>query len=175
MFAPRGTGILWGRADRWPRLRPTIPTFASLDAFNAWMREDTAPRPTTAFDMSPGGFHAFEHQWAMTAAFAFHERIGRARVARRIRDLNDRCKAGLAAMRRVTLHTPRDPELSAGLVAFEVDGVSPEDVVKRLLARRIVASTSPYRVTYARLAPSLVNDPAEVDRALEAVRAIAGG
>ena len=41
------------------------------------------------------------------------------------------------------------------------------------LARRIIASTSPYAVTYARLAPSLVNSPEEVDEALRALRAIA--
>ena len=69
--------------------------------------------------------------------------------------------------------TPRAAALSAGLVAFEIDGVGPNDIVKQLLARRIVASTSPYAVSYARLAPSLVNTPAEVDEALRAVRALA--
>jgi selenocysteine lyase/cysteine desulfurase len=155
-------------------LRPTIPTFASMDAFNAWMQQDTKPRPTTAYDVTPGGFHAYEHQWAMSAAFRFHEKMGRSRVAARIREMNAQCKAGLAAMKNVTLHTPSDPELSAGICCFEVTGVSPEDAVKRLLERRIVASTSPYKVSYARLAPSLVNTPEEVDTALRAVRQIAG-
>jgi selenocysteine lyase/cysteine desulfurase len=109
----------------------------------------------------------------MGAAFKLHERIGRARVASRIRELNDQCKAGLAGMTKITLHTPRDPNLSAGLVAFEVEGVGPDDVVSRLLARNIVASTSPYSVSYVRLAPSLLNDPTEVDAALRAVREIA--
>ncbi|HET9328031.1 MAG TPA: aminotransferase class V-fold PLP-dependent enzyme [Candidatus Eisenbacteria bacterium] len=174
MFAPRGTGIVWGKAGQWAKLRPTIPTFADMGAFMAWMNGDTTPRPTTAYDMTPGGFHAYEHQWAMSAAFRFHEKIGRARVAKRIRDLNDQCKAGLAAMKNVTLHTPRDPALSAGMVCFEVAGVSPEDTVKRLLERKIIASTTPYKPTYARLAPSLVNTPEEVDVVLKAVRQIAG-
>ena len=104
---------------------------------------------------------------------SFHLQIGRARVAQRIRQLNDQLKEGLAAIRGVRLVTPRDPALSAGLVAFEVEGVAPENVVKRLLERRIVASTSPYRVTYARLAPSLVNTPAEVETALREVHALA--
>ena len=76
-------------------------------------------------------------------------------------------------MAKVRLRTPRDPALSAGLTCFEVDGVSPVDVVKRLLERKIVASTTPYRVSYARLAPSLVNSLEEVEAALKAVRAIA--
>ena len=131
-------------------------------------------KPVTAFDLSPGGFHAYEHQWAMSAAFRFHETIGRSRVAERIRTLNDQCKAGLASIRSVRLHTTLNPELSAGICCFEVYGVKSEAVVEKLLEQRIVASTSPYKEAYARLAPSLLNDPAEVDTALKAVRAIAG-
>jgi selenocysteine lyase/cysteine desulfurase len=172
MFAPRGTGMVWGKSEGWGRLRPVIPNFSNLEAFKAWL-EDTPPPAVDATVMTPGGFHAYEHRWAVGAAFRFHLAIGRARVAQRIRQLNDQLKEGLAAMRGVRLVTPRDPELSAGLVAFEVEGVTPEDVVKRLLERRIVASTSPYRVTYARLAPSLVNTPAEVETALREVHALA--
>jgi len=174
MFAPRGTGIIWGNDLNWARVQPTIPTFSSEEAFNAWLEGQTLAGPNTASRVTPGGFTAYEHQWAMSAAFAMHEQMGRARVAGRIRDLNTQCKQGLARMKKVTLHTPMDPALSAGLVAFEVAGVSPGDVVKKLLDKRVVASTSPYKVSYARLAPSLVNTPEEVDRALAAVRAIAG-
>jgi len=174
MLGPRGTGILWGQTDRWARLRPTIPTFASLEAFNAWMRGDTNPRPVTAYDVTPGGFHAYEHQWAMSAAFKLHEAIGRPRASGRIRDLNTRLKDGLAAMQQVKLRTPRDPAMSAGLVCFEVAGTSNADVVRRLLGKRIVASTAPYAKDYVRLSPSLVNNEAEVDAALRAVAEIAG-
>jgi hypothetical protein len=41
-----------------------------------------------------------------------------------------------------------------------------------LLEHKVIASTSPYKVSYARLAPSLVNDEREVELALRAVRAI---
>ena len=172
MFAPRGTGLLYGRTASWAQLRPLIPSFASFENFEAWMN-DQPPPATTAGQMSPGGFIAFEHQWAVSAAFRFHRQIGRKRVADRIRALNDQCKAGLAAIPSVVLHTPRDPALSAGIVCFDVQGLKPEQVVERLLEKKIVASTSPYKVTYARLAPSLVNDPGEVDTAVAAVRALA--
>jgi len=75
--------------------------------------------------------------------------------------------------RGVKLHTPLDPELSAGICCFEVEGLSPDAVVKALLARRIVASTSPYKVSYARLAASVFNTPKEVDTAMAAVRTLA--
>lgn len=174
MFAPRGTGLVWASAENWARLRPLIPSFTDFDQYLAWERQQALATPTTADRMAPGGFHAYEHQWATAAAFGMHRQMGRARVAARIRALNDQCKAGLAANRKVKLHTPMSGELSAGLVAFEVEGVAPAEVVKQLLARRIIASTSPYAVTYARLAPSLVNTPDEVERAVRAVREISG-
>ena len=174
MFAPRGTGLVWARVERWARLSPIVPSFANVGSFMRWMKGDETPHPTTAYDMSPGGFQAYEHQWAMSAAFQFHERMGRARVAARIRALNDQLKTGLAAMKNVTLHTPRDAKLSAGIVAFEVTGMANDKVVARLLERNIIASTAPYNEQFVRLAPSLVNDEVEVETALREVRALAG-
>jgi len=174
MFAPRGTGLVWANAANWGRLQPLVPNFTELESFTAWTEERPPAGPTNAGRMMPGGFHAFEHQWAMAAAFRMHRQMQRPRVAARITALNDRLKRGLADLPKVKMHTPRAPTLSAGLVAFEIDGVSPSHIVKQLLARRIVASTSPYAVSYARLAPSLVNTPEEVDDAVRAVHAIAG-
>ncbi|MET1162590.1 MAG: aminotransferase class V-fold PLP-dependent enzyme [Pseudoxanthomonas sp.] len=174
MFAPRGTGLVWASADNWARLRPLIPSFSDLDQYTAWEKNQPPASPNNANRMSPGGFVAYDHQWATAAAFRMHRQMGRERVAARIRSLNDQCKEGLAANRRVKIHTPRSADLSAGLVSFEVEGVKPAEVVKRLLAKNIIASTSPYAITYARLAPSLVNTPEEVERAVRAVREISG-
>ena len=174
MFAPRGTGLVWANADNWARLRPTIPSFSDLDQYTAWEKDSALTTPNNANRMMPGGFHAYEHQWATAAAFRMHKQMGRARVAARIRSLNDQCKAGLAENPKVTIHTPMSGDLSAGLVSFEVAGIKPLDVVRQLLAKRIIASTSPYAITYARLAPSLVNTPAEVERAIRVVREISG-
>ena len=172
MFAPRGTGIVWATPAAWARLDPVVPSFSDFEQYTAWEAGRAPTTPTNAARFSPGGFHAYEHQWAMAAAFGMHRAMGRARVAMRIRALNDRLKAGLADNPRVRMHTPRSGDLSAGLVAFEVEGIAPADVVKRLAEKRIVASTSPYRVTYARLAPSLVNTEEEVDRVIAAVEGL---
>ena len=40
-------------------------------------------------------------------------------------------KEGLAGMSRVQLYTPRDENLSAGMVCFDVKGMKPEAVVER--------------------------------------------
>ncbi len=167
IFGPRGTGILWGRREAWAQLQPTVPAF-ELPPFEAWMRGQD-PGATQAVSMSPGGFHAYEHMWALPAAFQFHKELGRARVAARIHELNGRIKDGLLGLRRVKLHTPRADSLSAGLVCFEVDGLTADEVVRQLLAKRVVASASPYYPSYARLAGSLLNSPEEVDAAVRAV------
>jgi selenocysteine lyase/cysteine desulfurase len=75
-------------------------------------------------------------------------------------------------MGHVTLHTPQADALSAGIVCFEVDRLSPDAVVAALARRRIVATVTPYSPPYARLAPAVFNTPAEIDRALAAVRAL---
>ena len=59
-------------------------------------------------------------------------RIGKRRVEQRIHALNRRLKAGLASMSHVTLITPRSDALSAGLVCFAVDRLSPDAVVEAL-------------------------------------------
>jgi len=131
------------------------------------------PPPTTADMMTPGGFHSFEHRWAVGEAFEFHMELGKAKIQRRIHELNRQCKEGLSAMKHVTLHTPLADEVSAGIVTFEVQGHEPKAVEEHLLKKKIVASTTPYAVSYARLAPAVFNSPADVDRALSEVRALA--
>ncbi|HEV7450963.1 MAG TPA: aminotransferase class V-fold PLP-dependent enzyme [Pseudonocardiaceae bacterium] len=174
ILGPRGTGIIWGRDGRWADVQPTIPAFQT-ELSVAWLQDQPPPGPTRAAWVTPGGFKAFEHVWALPAAFAFHRQLGRARVAERIHQLNTQCKDGLATMKHVRLHTPRNPRLSSGLVCFEVDAMTPEAAVARLLERRIVASASPYATSYVRLAPSLVNSPADVDAALAAVQSLTRG
>jgi isopenicillin-N epimerase len=174
ILGPHGTGIIWGRDGRWADLRPTIPAFQK-ELSAAWMQDQPPAGPTRATWVTPGGFKAYEHLWALPAAFAFHRQLGRARVTERIHQLNTQCKDGLAAMKHVRLHTPRNPQLSSGIICCEVDAMTPDAAVARLLERRVVASASPYAKSYLRLAPSLVNSPADVDAALIAVRSLARG
>ena len=173
LFGPRGTGLVWAKPGVWQRMRPVIPTFTSPDIFEAWEQEHEPQGQARAAWFSPGGFQAYEHYWALPAAVRFHQNIGTARITTRIHELNGQMKDGLARMSHVQLYTPRDESLSAGIVCFDVKGMKPEQVVKRLLDKRIVASTTPYRVTYARVACSVVNTPEDVDTVLRAIRNLA--
>lgn len=165
LFGPRGTGIIWAKPDAWPLVRPTIPTFDG-----AWRQQPPDAMPYSAH-ITPGGFHSFEHRWALSEAFAFHRAIGKARVSERIHALNRRCKDGLARLSKVRMATPMADALSAGIICFSVEGRSPAQVVDGLTKQNIIASTTPgfYRPSYARLAPSLLTLEEDVDRAVAAV------
>lgn len=169
MFGPRGTGLVWGHPKAWPITRATIPTFSS-QAYDLWMENKSSKDLPPSVHMTPGGFHSFEHRWALDEAFKFHQTIGKSRVTQRIYELNQQLKQGLAAMPHVTLHTPMSQDLSAGIVCFEVAGMSPRQVVEKLRQRGIVGSVTPYATKYARLAPNLINSTAEIEKTLGEIR-----
>ena len=86
-----------GPPDAWKGTTGIIPTF-EWAALSCGCR---ASRPTSLPPgprVTPGGFQAFEHRWALAEAFSFHQRIGKPRVTARIHELATRCKQGLAAI-----------------------------------------------------------------------------
>lgn len=159
LLGPRGTGILWGRPQTQDAVTPTIPTFSDESGWGG--------------RMTPGGFKAFEHTWALAAAFDFHRELGRGRIAERIHALTRQALEGLAAIDGVVVHTPTEPGLSAGITSFDIEGMNAQSVVNRLEERRIVASVAPYPEPHVRFSPGLLNSTAEIDMALDAVHAIA--
>ena len=122
--------------------------------------------------MTPGGFHSFELRWALPEAFKFHLEIGKERVQNRVHELNSRLKQGLVGLAGLKLFTPLSHELSAGIICFEVPGMTPKEVVAALRAKKIIASTTPYAVSYARLTPGLLNNEMEIDAAIDAVASL---
>lgn len=173
IFGPRGTGFVWARPEVWASMRPVVPSFTAPDLFEAWADEKLPKTPARANWFSPGGFWAFEHYWALPVAFDFHRRIGSARITQHIHDLNAQMRDGLSKMPHVVMYTPRSADLAAGLACFDVKGMKQNEVVQRLLDRhRIIASTTPYKVSYARVALGIHNTPKEVEKTLAAIRAM---
>lgn len=154
LFGPRGTGLVWGRD--WAPMTELVPTF-------------TPGSPGGR--MSPGGYHDFEHRWALSEGFAFQERIGRANVVGRTVEQATRLKEGLAEG-PATLVTPLDAGVSAGIVCVDVPGMPPPDAMVTLREQGISTSVTPYATSYLRLGPSIVTSPDEVDAAVEAVNAL---
>jgi selenocysteine lyase/cysteine desulfurase len=171
LYGPRGTGVLWANERMRELMRPTIPSFDG-SSYGAWVAGGARAGIPDGPALTPGGFHSFEHRWALPEAFALHQGIGRERVEARIRGLATRLKTRLAEVRGVRLRTPQSPGLSAGLVCFEVAGRDPGKVVAHLASRRIVASVTPYALRYVRLGPGIVNTPEHVDAAVVAIASL---
>lgn len=63
-----------------------------------------------------------------------------------------------------------DENFSAGIVCFDMDGLSPVEVISQLRQRNIIASTTPYSPSHARLTPGVYNTPEEIKQVLRAIR-----
>ncbi|WP_296264113.1 aminotransferase class V-fold PLP-dependent enzyme [Pseudomonas sp. UBA6562] len=161
MFGPRGTGIICARSEVLEHLTPSIPTFS----------EDT----NFATRMTPGGYHAFEHRWALDEAFKLHLQLGKADVQARIHQLNGYLRERLAADARVHLVTPRSPALSSGFTFFTVKGRGCDQVAAALIARKVnIDAVSRDVGPVIRTSPGLLNDEAQIDRLMvELERALA--
>ncbi|MGE1175479.1 aminotransferase class V-fold PLP-dependent enzyme [Pseudomonas sp. BW7P1] len=153
MFGPRGTGIVVSRTTDVKYVTPIIPTFSEAEHFS-----------TT---MTPGGYHAFEHRWALTEAFKLHLQLGKADVQARIHELNSYLKKRLLQRPQIELVTPLSPEFSAGFTFFRVKGKDSDRIAAHLMANKVVADAVERDVgPVIRTAPGLLNDEAQIDRLL---------
>ena len=154
MFGPRGTGIICAASTELKQLNPTIATFSENEDF--------------ATVMTPGGYHAFEHRWALGKAFELHLQQGKANIQARIHGLNDYLKQRLEAVEAVELVTPRSAQYSAGFTFFRVKGQDADDVAGYLNSQRIVVdAVSRDAGPVVRTAPGLLNTEAEIDRLVD--------
>lgn len=151
LFGPRGTGIICAASEQLKDVTPTIPTFS----------EDT----DFATTMSSGGYHAYEHRWALNTAFELHLQLGKADVQARIHQLNDYFKQRLAEHPAIERVTPDSPALSAGFTFFRIKGRDADDVAAALMHNRVIADAVHRDAgPVIRIAPSLLNDETQVDR-----------
>jgi len=170
LFGPRGTGIIWAKKDAWHMVNAFVPPFGT--AFRMWM--GTVPEGKLTFHerLTPGGFHAFEHRWALKEAFEFHMEIGKEKIQTRTHALNTMLKKGMNNIKHISLHTPLSNSLSAGINSFEVQGMAPKKVIGKLRKANIIASTSPYKTVYARLTPCIINTEEEVKQCISVLEKI---
>lgn len=162
MFGPRGTGIICSRETELAFIDPTIPPF-NLD-------QDTA----FGSMMTPGGFHTFEHRWALRKAFEFHHALGKKNVESRIRFLNTYLKTQLQEISGVDLVTPMSTELSSGFTFFRVDKHTGKAVEAAMRKRKIIVSPADRDAgPVVRMAPGILNSTDEIDEAVALLKEIA--
>jgi selenocysteine lyase/cysteine desulfurase len=164
LFGPRGTGLVWGRPTAWGRLDPIFPSFSTP----APPADPAGPR-APGLGSTPGGYHSFEQRWALDEAFKFHQAIGKDAVAQHTQLQATALKQGLAEIDGVTVVTPMDADLSAGIVCVDIDRGDPFSLIAPLRDAGIVASITPYDVPYLRLGPSMVTTDDDVEAAVDAL------
>ena len=153
MFGPRGTGIICAASEKMQHLVPTFATFSEDEDF--------------ATIMTPGGYHAFEHRWALGKAFELHLQLGKADVEQRIHQLNDYLKAQLKEHSAIELVTPQSREFSAGFTFLRIKDRDPDAIAAYLNEQRVVVDAVHRDVgPVLRMAPGLLNNEQEIDRAM---------
>jgi isopenicillin-N epimerase len=111
ILAPVGTGFLYVRKEKIPRIWPLMAAPASSDN-NIRKFEEI-------------GTHPASQRCAITEALTFHESIGVERKAERLRYLRKRWQNRLRDLPGVKLFTSDDPEMACGIGMFGVDGIDP--------------------------------------------------
>jgi len=154
LFGPRGTGIICSATPTMANMTPTVGSFSRAD-------------DTFGSVMSPGGYHSFEHRWALGKAFELHLLLGKADVQARIHGLNTYLKQRLKTVKGVQLVTPESPQFSSGFTFFKTPLVD-EDAIAAYLTRNgvIVDAVNRDVGPVVRMAPSLLNTEADIDRAI---------
>lgn len=165
LFGPRGTGVIYGKASAWAEIVPLVALLAGSGG---------AKNP--AWEHIPGGVRAYEHQWALAAAFDYHIGVLRKpEVHARIRNFVRSFRTELTSIPKVTVVTPDAPELTSGLICLDVEGYTAAAVVEELKRDGVIASTSaPDRSgvnpSHVRFAVSVLNDDADFSRVSTALR-----
>lgn len=163
IFGPRGTAIIAGTRDAWAEVVPLMPSLAGAAA------------PAT--EHMPGGVKAYEHWWALAEAFEYHlTALGKPRIEAHVHRLATAIKQGIKD--HVAVVTPMTPDLSSGIVCFDIEGQSASTIVSELEKQGILASTSSpdddaSGISHARLSVSVLNSSRDVERVVTAIKEIA--
>jgi selenocysteine lyase/cysteine desulfurase len=164
LMGPLEAGILWVRAERIPQIWPSIVTAG-------WTDHLKGARKFEVF-----GQRDDPRVVALEAAVDFINLIGMPAVEARMQALATRAKIQLKEMAAVELKTNLEPELSGGVVKFRVKSVPTKRAYDLLWERHrlAIAMTPSGDAEGLRFSPQIYNSMEEVDRAVAAVKEIAG-
>ncbi|MEP7362936.1 MAG: aminotransferase class V-fold PLP-dependent enzyme [Acidobacteriota bacterium] len=164
LMGPLEAGLLFVRAERIPQLWPSIVTAG-------WAEDLKGARKFEVF-----GQRDDPRVVALEAAIDFVDLVGMANVEARGRALAARTKAGLKGMANVQLKTNMEPELSGGVVKFKLRNMPTKQAYDTLWERHrlAIAITASGESEGLRISPQIYNSAEQVDRAVAAVKELAG-
>ena len=158
---PVGTGLLYVRraliAKVWPLFGADPDQDEDIRKF-----EEIGTHPCPVF-------------LALAEAAHFHQALGSARKAARLRFLREYWIRALEDDARFRFHTPRDAARSGGIANVEIEGLTPREVARRLLKTDRILVTAFTHDSFAgiRVSPHVYTTRAELDRFVTAVKRIA--
>jgi selenocysteine lyase/cysteine desulfurase len=159
---PRESGLLYVRRDAAAGVWPGIVGIG-------WHAEPGPARFESLGQRDDAAIATFGH------AVALLERIGAGAVEARITALASSLKHGLAGIRGIEIYTPLDPEGSAGIVTFHLDGVDPSAASDTLYREHgIVCAPSGVARGGLRFSPHVYNTLQQCETAVSAVRGLVG-
>jgi selenocysteine lyase/cysteine desulfurase len=163
LFAPHGTGMLYVRREKIAGLWPLMAAAASQDADIRKYEEI--------------GTHPAAQILSIGEALAFHNGMGAANKAARMRYLRDRWAVRLSRNDRVRLNTSLKPEFSCGVANFTVAGLDMPKLREHLWAKykiwtTYVGADLPESCWGLRITPSVYTTLDELDRFCEAVETV---
>ncbi len=159
---PKEAGVLYVKAERIPHIWPNIVA-------PGW-GDDVDPDPKGARKFESLGQRDDACLAAVGTTVDFHRRIGQDRVEARVLELATALKTGLLDA-GVTLVTPMEPSLSGGVCIVEVPGKARRQVLNTVYEDHGIAGSGAGGL---RLCPHLYNTTEHVERAVRAVKAVAG-
>ena len=160
LLAPKGTGILYIRADLQPRVWNTLAS-SHLD------QDDTG-----AFRFMQYGTGSVPVVHGLRAALRFINGLGIDRIERWDTMLTKRLRDGLAKIPKIRFSSPDDPRFAAAITTFAVQGRTGRELQDALWAKKIrVRAQGGERGV--RLSAHLYVSPEDIDRILEVTASLA--
>ena len=161
LLAPHGTGFLYVRKDRIKDVWPLMAASASQD-------EDIRKYEEI-------GTHPVANELAIGEALTFHEGVGPANKAARLRYLHSLWIKRLGGDGRVRVNTSDDPAQSCGLRLLDIRGITPQRVHEHLLEKHGIITapiSGPGDVVGNRISPNVYTTIEEIDRFCDAVEGL---
>ena len=165
LLAPHGTGFLYVRKEKIPKIWPLMAAPPAMDA-NIRKFEEIGTHP------------AANHN-AIAEALAFHDGIGGERKAARLRFLFQRWARRLDKVPDVKVLTSYDPAQSCGLALVSLPQTRSEEGVNKVVSylwdqhRIIVTGIHHPEFDGLRITPNVYTTVAEVDRFAEILEGVA--
>ncbi len=159
MHAPIGSGFLYVRKDKIPKLWPLMGSDVSRVA-NVRKYEEIGTHPQANFN-------------AVSVAITFHRGIGAERKIARLRYLRDRwAKTLQAESPRVRVLTELGPDKEGAICMFGVDGLDPVKLGGWMLANHRIVNTPIVHPEFngIRITPSIYTSIDEIDTFVDTVK-----